>query len=60
MISSDLPEVMGMSDRIYVMFRGRIVGEFRREEASQDKIASLMLGIGVAENGKKGNIATTA
>lgn len=46
MISSDLPEVLGMSDRIYVLFQKRIVGEFLHEEANQEKIASLMLGIG--------------
>ncbi|MDI6870827.1 MAG: sugar ABC transporter ATP-binding protein [Bacillota bacterium] len=46
MISSDLPEVLGMSDRIYVLFQKRIVGEFKHGEANQEKIASLMLGIG--------------
>ncbi len=50
MISSDLPEVIGMSDRIYVMYQGRIVGQFRHEEATQDKIATLMLGVGVTNN----------
>jgi ribose transport system ATP-binding protein len=38
MISSELPEIMGISDRILVMHEGRITGEFRREEATQDKI----------------------
>ena len=37
-ISSELPEVLGVSDRIYVMKEGSIVGEFSREEASQEKI----------------------
>ncbi|NLG83477.1 MAG: sugar ABC transporter ATP-binding protein [Firmicutes bacterium] len=49
MISSELPEVLGMSDRIYVMFRGRIIGHFRYDEADQEKIGALMLGIGVKE-----------
>ncbi|WP_410513583.1 sugar ABC transporter ATP-binding protein [Paenibacillus sp. BR2-3] len=38
MISSELPEVMGMSDRILVMHEGRISGEFVREEATQENI----------------------
>lgn len=38
MISSELPEVLGMSDRIMVMHEGRITGELKREEATQEKI----------------------
>ena len=38
MISSDLPEVLGVSDRILVMHEGAIAGEFSRQEASPDKI----------------------
>ncbi len=41
MISSELPEVLGMADRIYVMSQGRIVGELPREEATQEKIMAL-------------------
>jgi ribose transport system ATP-binding protein len=40
MISSELPEVLGMSDRILVMREGAIVAEFKREEASQEAIMS--------------------
>lgn len=43
MISSELPEVLGMSDRIYVMNEGRIVGEVSKEEATQEKIMSCIL-----------------
>lgn len=43
MISSELPEVLGMSDRIYVMNEGRIAGELSAEEASQEKIMSCIL-----------------
>ena len=43
MISSELPEVLGMSDRIYVMNEGKIVGELSQEEASQEKIMSCIL-----------------
>lgn len=38
MVSSELPEIIGMSDRILVMNRGRLTGEFLREEATQAKI----------------------
>jgi rhamnose transport system ATP-binding protein len=38
MISSELPEILGMSDRIIVMQEGRITGEFSREEATQEAI----------------------
>ncbi|MDQ7093139.1 sugar ABC transporter ATP-binding protein [Desulfosporosinus sp. PR] len=38
MISSELPEVLGMSDRILVMHEGRITGEFSRENATQERI----------------------
>jgi ribose transport system ATP-binding protein len=41
MISSDLPEVLGMSDRILVMRGGRITGELSTEEATQERIMAL-------------------
>ena len=41
MISSELPEVLGMSDRIYVMADGKFVGELSQEEATQEKIMQL-------------------
>lgn len=43
MISSELPEILGMSDRIIVMHEGRITGELSREEASQEKIMTLAI-----------------
>ena len=43
MISSELPEVLGMSDRIYIMNEGRIVGELSSEEATQELIMSHIL-----------------
>jgi rhamnose transport system ATP-binding protein len=43
MISSELPEILGMSDRILVMREGEIVAEFSREEATQEKIARAMM-----------------
>ncbi|HET6247415.1 MAG TPA: sugar ABC transporter ATP-binding protein [Tepidisphaeraceae bacterium] len=44
MISSELPEVLGMSDRIAVMHGGKIVGVLGRAEATQEKIIELALG----------------
>jgi len=41
MISSELPEVMGMSDRIYVVSEGKIAGELTAEEATQEKIMKM-------------------
>lgn len=40
-VSSELPEVLGMSDRIIVMCSGRITGELKREQATQEKIMEL-------------------
>ena len=44
MISSELPEILGMSDRIAVMHRGAIVGELDRAEATQEAILDHALG----------------
>ncbi|MDA8425434.1 MAG: sugar ABC transporter ATP-binding protein [Treponema sp.] len=41
MISSELPEVLGMSDRIYIVSSGRIAGELPAAEATQEKIMQL-------------------
>jgi ribose transport system ATP-binding protein len=44
MISSDLPEILGMSDRILVMREGRIVGELERDQATQEAIMAFATG----------------
>ncbi len=44
MISSELPEVLGMSDRILVLSAGRIAGELTRSEASPERIMELAMG----------------
>lgn len=49
MISSELPEILGMSDRVLVMREGRIVAEFPRERATQEQIAAAMMA--AADNG---------
>ena len=38
MVSSEMPEVMGMSDRILVMHEGRMTGILDRQEATQERI----------------------
>jgi len=45
MISSELPEILGMSDRILVMREGRIVGDVARADASQEGIMRLATGV---------------
>lgn len=44
MVSSELPEILGMSDRVLVMHEGRITGELSREEADQESILKLATG----------------
>ena len=43
MISSELPEILGMCDRIYIMNEGKIVGEVDGAEATQELIMSHIL-----------------
>jgi ribose transport system ATP-binding protein len=45
MISSELPELLGMSDRILVMCRGRIQAEFTAEDATQERVLAAALGL---------------
>jgi ABC-type sugar transport system ATPase subunit len=48
MISSELPEIVHMSDRVLVMRQGRIAGELQRAEATQEAIMTLATGISTA------------
>ncbi len=51
MISSEMPELIGMSDRVIVMCQGRVTGEFQREELTQENImacATQFLSVGSA------------
>ncbi|TGG93470.1 sugar ABC transporter ATP-binding protein [Natronospirillum operosum] len=43
MISSEMPELLGMCDRIYVMNQGEFIGELGRKEASQEAIMSMIV-----------------
>ena len=44
LVSSELPELIGISDRILMLHEGRIGGEFSRAEATQEKILAMALG----------------
>ena len=45
LISSELPELLGMSDRILVMREGRLVGAFARAQATEERILSCAAGV---------------
>ena len=45
MITSDMQELLGMSDRIIVLYKGQISGELRKEEFSQEKVLEYASGI---------------
>jgi ribose transport system ATP-binding protein len=45
MVSSEMPELLGMSDRVLVMHEGSLVAEFDRAEATQEKILSAAMGV---------------
>jgi inositol transport system ATP-binding protein len=44
MVSSEMPEILGMSDRIVVMHEGEKAGELTREQATQERILQLAAG----------------
>ena len=50
MISSELPEVIGMSDRIYIMNQAKIVGEMKASEATQENIMACIVGVSDEKN----------
>jgi len=52
MISSELPEVLGMSDRVLVMREGRLVAEFSRAEATPEGVGAAMMGGQGADAGR--------
>jgi ABC-type sugar transport system ATPase subunit len=44
MVSSEMPEILGMSDRVLVMHEGRLTAEFSRAEATQERIMQAATG----------------
>jgi ABC-type sugar transport system ATPase subunit len=44
LVSSELPEVLGLSDRIIVLHEGRVTGEFTRSEATPERVMSCATG----------------
>ena len=44
LVSSELPEVLGLSDRVLVLYRGRIAAEFTRENATAEKVMTAATG----------------
>ena len=52
MISSELVEVIGMSDRLYIMNEGKMVKECKRDEFNSEQIGAFMLGVGGENFGK--------
>ena len=46
MVSSELPEILGLSDRIIVMRDGRIAGRFERAEATEEALMAAAVGAG--------------
>ena len=57
MISSELPEILGMSDRILVMHEGRVGGIFERKEATQESIMRAATGHGLDAEARQENLA---
>ncbi len=51
MVSSELPEILGMSDRVIVIAQGRLAGELSRSDATQEKILEYATGISGANSG---------
>ncbi|MEU7229743.1 sugar ABC transporter ATP-binding protein [Streptomyces chrestomyceticus] len=60
MISSDLPEVLGMSDRVLVMAQGRLAGELSGDEATQDAVMELAVRSDGGASGPHGTASRTA
>ena len=56
MISSDMPEILGMSDRIAVIHAGTIVGEINRADATQERVMELSLGHVAPHSATRGRV----
>jgi D-xylose transport system ATP-binding protein len=53
LVSSELPEVLGLSDRVLVLHEGRVTGEFKRSEATPEAVMACATGHGVREKSQK-------
>ncbi len=53
MVSSELPELLGISDRIYTIFEGRVTGVIDRAEADQETLMRMMTGLSAAKSESK-------
>jgi ribose transport system ATP-binding protein len=53
LISSDLQEILGMSDRVLVMRAGRIAAQFARNEATEERIIAAALGADRDDGGQE-------
>ena len=53
LVSSELPELMGMSDRILMLHEGRVGGEFSRQEATQEGLLAAAMGLRRARGAEK-------
>ena len=60
MVSSELPEIMNMSDRIEVVFDGRIVKEFRKGEATNEDVMEYALGLHSAASNTTSTLGAAA
>lgn len=50
LVSSDMPEVLGMSDRILVIHEGKVTGDFSISDATQEKLMAAAVGKNIGEN----------
>ena len=51
LISSDLPELVGLSDRVYILREGKMIGEFSKNEINEDTLLLAANGEGGTANG---------
>lgn len=58
MISSDLPEILGMTDRILFMYEGKIVGEMKTKETNQELVLQYIIGV-KSQNDSQRTVAAT-
>jgi rhamnose transport system ATP-binding protein len=50
MVSSELPEVLGLSDRVLVLREGKLTGEFTKAEATPERVMAAATGLSISFN----------